>query len=82
MYMAVSLHGCASHECPGPTEARRGNGSPELELCSLFGYLSLVQLEPDFCGRGVVIFTAEPFSRHLTLFLCPGEDLLAKVYLE
>lgn len=37
--MAVCLHVCASHECPGPTEARRGNGSPELEPCSVVSYL-------------------------------------------
>lgn len=44
--------------------------------------LWVVGLEPGFSGRGTAIFTAEPFSRHLPLFLCPCEDLLAKVYLE
>lgn len=82
MCMTVSLHVCASHECLGPTEARRGNGSRNWSRAVLSAPLWVVGLEPGFSGRGAAIYTAEPLSRRLTLFPCPGEDLLAKAYQE
>ena len=54
----------------------------ELELCIAVSYLVGPGLQSGPLEELEVILTAEPSSRHLTPFLCPGEDLLGNVYLE
>ena len=55
---------------------------PELEPSIGVSYLVGPGFQSGPLEELEVILTAEPFSRHLPPFLCPGHDLQGTVYLE